>query len=365
NADTLLKQTAPNGSSFHPTLRMSAALLTQYGESLENIQVANDLKVQMPEGPQVLLKVLSSSLNPLDNEMRKGYARSIVSLRPEQQMPMILGRDCVGEVVHVGNDVWDYRVGDRVWAANAPFSNGTHAQYVVMNESDIARSPANLSDTQAASVPFAALTAWNAIFNTANITSGMRVLVNGANGGVGFFSVNLLKKHLGCIVGATCQRHNFDKIQKAGADILIDYTDSTSSSLRPDVNNKFDVVLNCVDGGAAMQEKCISWLRPGGHYVSFNGPLVRDSDKEGVLIGLSRGVLDQNLKQKAHADSIKTSNSLFVPSSSTLRRITKMFEDNLLQTNVGQVFPLANIKDGYQCYMDGRSNGKIVFDHRS
>ncbi|EGG17281.1 zinc-containing alcohol dehydrogenase [Cavenderia fasciculata] len=259
---------APISNSIHPTLKQNAALLIEYGESLSNtIVYKSGLDVPLPDKSQVLIRVNNSSINPLDNEMRKGYARNIVNIK--QNLPMILGRDCSGEIINVGSGVWDFRVGDLVWGATAPFSNGSHGEYVLLDESEISLKPKSLNHEQAASIPFAALTAWNAIYNVANISSNSRVLVNGGNGGVGFMAINLLKKDIQCKeVVATCQPKNFEKLLKAGADRVIDYT------LDYNQVKDFDIVLNCVDGGETIQSKCLSTLRSsGGHYISFNGPI--------------------------------------------------------------------------------------------
>ncbi|EFA84317.1 zinc-containing alcohol dehydrogenase [Heterostelium album PN500] len=294
--------------------------------------------------------------------MRKGYAKSIVSMS-QSELPLVLGRDCAGEIIQVGSDVWDYRVGDRVWAANAPFSNGTHADYVVMNESEIAKKPRNLSDIEAASVPFAALTAWNAIFSTAKVGSGMRILVNGASGGVGFFAVNLLKNHLNCVVGATSSSGSFEKLKNGGADLLFDYNVDNSES--PEWKGQFDLVLNCVDKGEEVQRRCIKALKRGGQYISFNSDLVRTSDSEGVLLGLPKAMLDNRKRSEQihEQQGIRFDTSLFVPSSKALSSITRLFESKQLVTNIGKVFSLTDIKDAYQYFEDGKSNGKIVFDH--
>eukprot|EP01132_Coremiostelium_polycephalum_P002812 gene2812-3497_t len=347
---------------------MNGVLLKKYGDSLDNLEYRNDIGVPKPQKSQVLIKVHASSINPLDNVMRKGYAQSIVELKLE--LPFILGRDCSGEVVEVGSDVWDFKVGDMVWGASAPFSNGTHSEYVLMDETEIARKPKNLSHLESASIPFAGLTAWNAIFNLGNLNKsnakGKKVLVNGANGGVGFFSVNVLKKYLDCFVVATCHERNFDKLKNlGGADQVIDYR---SDSGYKQYEREFDLVLNCVDGGSEVERKCINVLKSDGHFIGFNGPLVKLSDKEGLILGLPKGLLEnqqkqQSIRQELHSSNIKFDSCLFTPSGKSLKEITKLVESNKIELNIGKIFPLSDIDQAFQCFEEGNANGKIIIEN--
>ncbi|EGC29626.1 hypothetical protein DICPUDRAFT_42599 [Dictyostelium purpureum] len=344
---------------------MKGVFLDRYGESLDNLSYKTDIPVYNPQKSQVLIKVKSTSINPLDNVMRKGYAQSIVDLK--LKLPYILGRECSGEIVRMGDDVWDFEVGDQVWSATAPFSNGSHCEYVLVNESEISKKPKNLSYQEAASIPFTSLTAWNAIFNvSATVTPEKRVLVNGGNGGVGFFIINLLKKHLGVHhVTATCRPQHFEKLKLiAGADQTIDYNEA--SLLGKTDTQLYDIVFNCVDGGEAMEFKCVEVLKNGGNLIGFNGPMVRYSDKDGILQGLTMGVMESNkvsekIKQKFNK-SIKVDYTLFTPSGETLKEISKLYENKILLPNIDKQFHLSDIKSAYQCFESSSSNGKVIIN---
>jgi len=351
-------------NNYYNNRFMKGVLLNQYGESFDNLKV-DKVNVPKPEKSQILIKVHATSINPLDNVMRKGYAKSIVGIN--QELPIILGRECSGEIVEVGEDVWDYSVGDLVWGANAPFSNGSHAEYVLLDESEISLKPKNLSHRESASVPFAALTALNAINNTAHLSHGstQRVLVNGGNGGVGFFIINYLKKHLGLsFVAATCNINHFDKLKKAGADQVIDYTNT--SILSSSSVGAFDIIFNCVTG-QDIEDKCIEALKnQTGHLIGFNGSFVSHSDSQGVVMGLPRGMMDSiskrdQIKSKFNKD-IKFDHCLFAPSGQDLGHLCKLYENNTLSINIDNTlhFGIDEISKAYETFENKKSNGKIV-----
>ncbi|KAF2077936.1 hypothetical protein CYY_000737 [Polysphondylium violaceum] len=347
---------------------MKGVLLNQYGESLSNLEISSKVHLPKPEKSQILIKVCATSINPLDNVMRKGYAKSIVGLT-NQELPIILGRECSGEIVEVGQDVWDYNIGDLVWGSNAPFSNGSHAQYVLLDESEISLKPKNLSHRESASVPFAALTALNAITNTAKLEHGSskRVLVNGGNGGVGFFIVNYLKKHLHIpFVATTCNPIHFDKLKAAGADQVIDY--NLSSILQDSTQQPFDIIFNCVTG-EQIEDKCIHALKNNtGHLIGFNGSFVSHSDSQGVVQGLPRGVMDtlskrDQIKTKFNKD-IQFDHCLFVPSGPHLAQLAKLYENHTLSVNIDNTlhFGIDEIALAYQAFENRTANGKVVID---
>ncbi|KYQ94447.1 zinc-containing alcohol dehydrogenase (ADH) [Tieghemostelium lacteum] len=363
----LIKSFIRNGNGqVYSNRFMSGAFITGYSESLDNIKyIHQGINIPKPQKSEVLVKILGSSINPLDNVMRKGYAHSITELK-QLKLPLILGRDCSAVIVELGPDVWDFSINDEIWSATAPFGNGSHCEYMVLNESEISRKPKSLSHQEASAIPFPALTAWNAIFNVANYNtqtdlSQKRVLVNGGNGGVGYFAIQILKKFLKCgFVATTCNIKHFEKLKKIGADYCIDYTQDTIPL--DACGGHFDLVLNCVDGGDKIERKCIDSLKSHtGHYIDFNGPLIKSADKEGILTGLPKGLIES---QNSKYPNIKYNHSLFVPSGKVLSEIKKLFDSKCLETvNIGKEVNLSDIKNAYTLYETGQSNGKIIINN--
>ena len=153
----------------------------------------------------VLIKVEASSVNPLDVMMAKGYGRTILSgLRNNmcdiaKNDKIILGRDFSGIVVDAGMNN-DFQIGDEVYGATYPSSQGCHAEYVIASSISISQKPKNLSHIQASSIPYAGLTAWSALAISGGLNLDwktnhfqQKILVIGASGGVGTFAVQLLK----------------------------------------------------------------------------------------------------------------------------------------------------------------------------
>ncbi|KAM9969869.1 hypothetical protein ACTFIR_001706 [Dictyostelium discoideum] len=368
---------APKNENFINGIKMKGILLNGYGESLDLLEYKTDLPVPKPIKSQVLIKIHSTSINPLDNVMRKGYASSIVDLK--LKLPIILGRECSGEIVEIGDSVWDYDIGDQVWSASPPFSMGSHCEYITVDESEISLKPKNLTHQQSASIPFASLTAWNAIFNVLptnkKITTNTKILVNGGNGSVGFFILQLLKKHLNVNqVSTTCNIKHFEKLKKLTlVNETIDYNNLKiiDNDNDNDNNNKFDLIFNCYDGGKNQNEnekKCIDALKDGGNLIGFNGPLVKFSDKDGVLSGLPMGMMNQlnssERIKKQYSKNVHLDYAIFSPSGSTLKQISKLYENNILIPNIDKQFNLNQIKDAYTCFENSNSNGKIIINNK-
>jgi len=207
-----------------------------YGSA--NVLQCEDLEKPTPGDDQVLIKVRAASLNPLDYHLlRHPFIRHMLSV-PSKAKITRAGRDVAGQVEAVGRKVTQFKPGDAVFGSCA----GAFAEYVCTSQLALAMKPENASFEQAASVPVAGLTALQAL-RKAEIQPGQRVLMNGAAGGVGTFTVQIAKS-LGANVTGVCSTRNVDMVRLIGADHVIDYTreDFTKSGQRYDVI--FDVVAN-------------------------------------------------------------------------------------------------------------------------
>lgn len=194
---------------------MKAIIIRAFG-SAENLELATMPKPE-PGPKQVLVKVMAASLNPVDYKIREHGSWAGVP------MPAILGYDAAGVVEAVGNQVTRFQPGDEVFYSARIFGRqGTYAQYHVEDEEILALKPKKLSWVEAASLPLAAITAYDTIVTFFQTKVGDTVLVHAGAGGVGNFAVQLAKA-AGARVLATGRTVNHELIRSLGADEVIDY----------------------------------------------------------------------------------------------------------------------------------------------
>src|SRR5205085_5691703 len=172
------------------------------------------------------------------------------------RLPLILGNDVAGVVVRVGSTVRRFKPGDEVYARPHQSRIGTFAEFIAMNEADVALKPKNLTMEEAASIPLVGLTGWQVLIERAKLKKGQKVLIHGGSGGVGTFAIQLAK-HIGATVATTTSTANVDLVKSLGADVVIDYKkDDFSHVLR-----EYDTVLNSLD--KVTLEKSLRVLKPG------------------------------------------------------------------------------------------------------
>ncbi len=194
---------------------MKAIVHESYG-SPDVIQI-KELETPVPQEGQVLIKVRASSVNTADLSDIGNMARIWGGItRPKDPR---LGRDVAGRVEAVGNNVTQIKVGDDVFGACA----GAYAEYAVARERNLVLKPANITFEQAAAVPVAAITALQGLRDKGHVQAGQKVLVYGASGGVGTFTVQVARSY-GAEVTAVCSTRNVDQTRSIGADHVIDYT---------------------------------------------------------------------------------------------------------------------------------------------
>ncbi len=146
----------------------------------------------------VLVRIHAAAVNLLDSKVRDGEFKLFLPYRP----PFILGHDVAGTVVRTGPKVRRFKVGDEVYARPRDHRIGTFAEFIAMNEADVALKPKNLSMEEAASIPLVGLTAWQALIEVGKVKTGQKVFIQAGSGGVGTFAIQLAK-HLGATVATT------------------------------------------------------------------------------------------------------------------------------------------------------------------
>jgi len=194
---------------------MKAFIVKRYGkkEKLLLTEVAEPIVKEN----EVLVQVYAAGVNQLDSKVRNEEFKLILPYKA----PFILGHDVAGVVTKVGSRVTKFKVGDDVYARPADHRIGTFAEYISMNEKDVALKPKNISMEEAASIPLVGLTAWQALVEKANLKKGQKVFIQAGSGGVGTFAIQLAK-HWGATVATTTSANNIELVKSLGADIVIE-----------------------------------------------------------------------------------------------------------------------------------------------
>jgi len=248
-------------------------------EVLGGPEVLYEVEVDKPEPgfSQILVKVHAAGLNPTD----WGHRAAGIFLGPP---PFILGWDVSGVVEATGFGVTLFKPGDEVFGMLPyPFGVGSHAEYVVGPARAFANKPANLDHVQAAALPLAALTAWQALNDTAHLAAGQRVLIHAAAGGVGHLAVQIAKARGAYVIG-TASAKNHDLVSSLGADEVIDYQTTPFEQAVSGV----DVVLDTITGDYTARS--LRTLRRGGILVSLL-PFAPETPAEAERLGVRAEVM--------------------------------------------------------------------------
>ena len=267
--------------------RHKAVVCNTFGGSGEVLQIDRRFMGEF-HPDEVLVRVHAASVNPIDLGIRRGYGAQFFSrisrLTRKNFFPLILGRDCSGEVVAVGDNVKKFSPGDLVYGAVSFAHQGTHAEYVTMRESELAFKPCNVDHREAASLLWVAVTTWTALVKHGGLNrdnaGGKRVLVHAGTGGVGSFAVQLLKAW-GAEVTTTCSTDNISLAHYLGADKIIDYTTGKFAATLKGYDLVFDTV------GYANEKPSLSVLKCFGNgvYVSIRSPKFRFISQFGTFCG--------------------------------------------------------------------------------
>jgi len=234
---------------------MKAVLIRQFGPP-EGMKLEEVEKPVISSG-RVLVRVHYSSVNPVDWKIRNGSLKLISGSR----FPMVLGFDIAGEVIETGSSVTRFKKGDRVFGMLDFRHRGAYAEYACAREDGLDLIPEILDFKEAAAIPLAALTAYQALHYKGRIKNGKTVLINGASGGVGSFAVQIAKA-AGAAVAAVCGAHNMQIARQLGADSVIDYTKQDFGQL-PDT---YDIIFDAVAKRSFFEVS--KNLRGGGCYVT-------------------------------------------------------------------------------------------------
>ena len=241
---------------------MKAVRFHEYG----GIEVLRYEDVQRPvPGPgEVLIQVAGAAFNPIDTWFRAVILDQILPVT----FPHTLGIDVAGTVVEQGDGVEVPAIGEAVIGFLPLPGTGAAAEFAIAPAAVLVLAPTNVALADAAAIPVAALTAWQALFELGGLTSGQRVLINGAGGGVGGFAVQLAKG-AGAGVIATASTRSAEKVASFGADAIIDYTRVKIADV---LERPVDLVVNLVAGSREDTAALLDVIKPGGILVSATSP---------------------------------------------------------------------------------------------
>src|SRR6266478_7219742 len=304
-------------------MNMKAIRIHQYGGPEVLAQV--EMQRPTPGQDEVLIKVHAAAVNPVDWKMRAGHMKEVFPLT----FPSTLGWDVSGTVEEAGDNVTQFKRGDEVYAL---VKGGGYAEYVVAKATVVAKKPRTLDHVHAAAVPVAGLTAFQALFEVAQLRAGQKVLIHAAAGGVGNFAVQFAKAKGAYVIG-TASSKNQAFLGELGVDKAVDYKKTRFE----DVVHDADVVLDTIGGDT--QERSFKALKKGGILVSIVQPPSQElATKYGV----------RALFYGGH------------PSSSNLAEIARLIDDGKVKTVVETVLPLTEARRAHELSQSGHARGKIV-----
>jgi NADPH:quinone reductase-like Zn-dependent oxidoreductase len=301
--------------------KMKAVVIKAYGNN--DVVEYTDVDRPQPQAGEVLVKIHAAGINPVDWKIRNGLGQ-----RLGMSLPIHLGGEIAGTIEDLGDGVSEFNVADAIYGI---IPSGGFAEYAVAKAGDLAPKPANLDFRQAAAIPLGALTAWQAMFDLANLSSGQRLLITNSSGGVGSLAVQIAKA-MGAHVTAMGSTSNEDYVRSLGADDFIDYKKQRFE----DVAHDMDVVFDTVGGDTF--DRAFVTLQKGGFLVTAVAFPQDEASKYGV--GVARVYCKPNARQ--------------------LVSIRELAEAGKLKPNVATVLPLASIKQALDLSESGRTRGKIV-----
>ncbi len=306
---------------------MKAVQINDFGD--RSVLELNNIAIPTPTENEVLIKVRSTSVNPVDWKIREGYLQPMLN----HSLPLTLGWDVSGEVTAVGAKVTDLKVGDAVYSRPDIAKNGSYAEYMTAAADEVALKPTTLTWQEAAGIPLAALTAWQALYEIAKIQAGERVLIHAGSGAVGQFAIQLAKLR-GAYVYTTTSARNTELVLGLGADQSIDYHQEDFSELKD-----LDVVFDTIGG----ETQANGWktLKKGGRLVSVVG----------------------NPDEATAAEHGVSAFFCFVqPNREQLKELAAHADAGQLKVNIDSEFGLDQIAQAHERSETGRAQGKIIIN---
>lgn len=329
---------------------MKAFIVKRYSKK-DKLQLTEVAEPIVKEN-DILVQVYAAGVNLIDSKVKSGEFKLVLPYKA----PFKLGHDVAGLVTKIGSGVKKFKAGDEVYARPADHSIGTFAEYISMNENDVALKPKNISMEEAASIPLVGLTAWQALIEKGKLKKGQKIFIQAGSGGVGTFAIQLAK-HLGATVATTTSTNNIALVKSLGADIVIDYKKEDFETILKD----YDVVLNSQD--TKTLEKSLRILKSGGKVISISGPPDPDFGKQinaNWFLKIVLKVLSVGIRKKAKRLGVNFSFLFMRAEGNQLAEITSLINAGVIKPVIDKVFPFEQTNEAMSYVEAGRAKGKVV-----
>jgi NADPH:quinone reductase-like Zn-dependent oxidoreductase len=328
---------------------MKAFVVEHYGT--DGLRAADTPEPEIGDG-DVLVKVSAAGINPLDMMVRDGELKRLLKYRT----PFVLGHDVAGVVTRAGSAVRDFQVGDEVYGRPRDLRIGTFAQYIAIDQDDVAPKPASLTLHEAAAVPLVSLAAWQVLVDRARVKPGQKVLVHAGAGGLGSTVIQLAKR-LGATVATTASGKNAELVRGLGADVVVDYTKEEFA----EVLSGYDVVLDSL--GGENLERSLTVLKPGGQVIGVTGPPDPGFARQlGAprFMGVVMGLLSRKVRKQARKLGVSYSFLFMQANGGQLRELASLYDAGHLRPLIDKTFPFDQTLEALAYVEQGRANGKVV-----
>lgn len=308
---------------------MKAAQINKYGGS-EAVEINKDAVKPVSAAGKLLVEVYAAGINPVDWKITEGYAKQ----RMPVVFPITLGSDFSGVVVEVGEGVSGFKKSDEVFGQAIILSggSGSFAEFATVDVKFIAHKPQNISYVEAAALPIAGISAWQALVDTIGISKDKKILIHGGAGGVGMFAIQIAK-HFGAYVATTVSAINIQYVKELGADEAIDYkTQSFENMLQ-----NYDAVLDTI--GKETYVKSFKVLK-----------------KDGVIVSLLAQPNSDLMKQYR----VNAIYQFTQPTAERLSKLAELVDQQAIKVHIDKTFPLEQAREALMYLKTGHPRGKVV-----
>jgi NADPH:quinone reductase-like Zn-dependent oxidoreductase len=311
---------------------MKAAIINKFGDA-DVLQITEVDKPGINE-EQVLIKVKAIGINPVDTKVRAGTS----GISKQITLPVILGWDVSGIIENAGKNVTTFKPGDEVFGCvGFPRLGNAYAEYTIADPHFLAIKPNNISFEEAAAIPIAGLTAYQAINEELKVSSGEKILIQAAAGGVGHLAVQFAKINGAYVIGAASEK-NEKFLKSIGVDKFIDYKKEKFENLVHDLDSALDAM------GGDVLYRTISCVKGGGTVVCL--PSSTKNDPKAIEIARER--------------NIKLIWPMMRADGEQMRIIAQLLQEKKLKVFIDKIFTLDQVAWAHKAVETHQTKGKVV-----